>query len=257
MTDTTFTRRATLASLASLPLLSAPSLLLARSKFKDNDPVNFGPRSPSSFPVHGIDAARFQGQMNWKQVKRQGIQFAWLKATEGGDLLDPEFKGNWRAAKRAGVHLGAYHFYYFCTDPDTQAKWFIKNVPRLRGGMPPVLDLEWNPFSPTCTLRPPAKEVRRVANRFISIIERHYQTKVVVYTAPDFWERNTVARLKRDFWLRSTAQHVEKRYGVKGWRFWQYTATGVLNGVEKEIDLNCFNGSQAQFNQWLKARAVR
>ncbi len=253
----TLSSRAALTGLASLPMLSAPSLLLARSRFKDNDPVDFGARGPSSFPVHGIDAARFQGQMNWREIKRQGIQFAWLKATEGGDLLDPEFKGNWRAAKRAGIPVGAYHFYYFCTDPDTQAKNFIKNVPRLRGGMPPVLDLEWNPFSPTCVLRPPAKEVRRVANRFISIIERHYQTRVVVYTAPDFWERNDVARLKREFWLRSTAKHVEKRYGVKGWQFWQYTATGVLKGIEKEVDFNCFNGGKGQWNKWLKARAVR
>ena len=252
-----FSRRAALTGLASLPLLSAPSLLLARSKFKDNHPVDFGRRAPQSFAVHGIDAARFQGQMNWRLIKRQGIQFAWLKATEGGDLLDPEFKDNWRAAKRARVPVGAYHFYYFCTDPDTQAKWFIKNVPRLRGGMPPVLDLEWNPFSPTCTLRPPAAEVRRVANRFISIIERHYQTRVVVYTAPDFWERNKVAKLKRDLWLRSTANHVEKRYGTRNWQFWQYTATGVLDGIEKEVDLNCFNGTQGQFNKWRKARAVR
>ncbi|WP_375265910.1 GH25 family lysozyme [Planktotalea sp.] len=253
----TLTRRATLAGLVSVPLLATPSLLLARSTFRDNDPVNFGPRGPSSFPVHGIDAARFQGQMNWRQIRRQGIRFAWLKATEGGDLLDPEFKANWRAAKRARVPVGAYHFYYFCTDPDTQAKWFIKNVPRLRGGMPPVLDLEWNPFSPTCTLRPPAAEIRRVANRFIKIVERHYQTRVVVYTAPDFWESNDVARLKRDFWLRSTANHVEQRYRVRGWRFWQYTATGVLDGVEKEIDLNCFNGTEAQWKQWRDARAVR
>jgi lysozyme len=253
----TLSRRATLTGLASLPLLSAPSLLLARSTFKDRDPVDFGRRDPSSFPVHGIDAARFQGEMNWRKVKRQGIKFAWLKATEGGDLLDPVFKANWRAAKRAGVPVGAYHFYYFCTDPETQAKWFIKNVPRLRGGMPPVLDLEWNPFSPTCTLRPPAAEVRRLANRFINIVERHYQTKVVVYTAPDFWERNDVARLKRDFWLRSTAKHVEKRYNVRNWQFWQYTATGILDGIEKEVDLNCFNGSQAQWEQWRKARAVR
>lgn len=148
-------RRATLVSLASLPLLAAPSLIMARSRFYDRDSADFGRRSPFSFPVHGIDAARFQGQMNWRKVKRQGIQFAWLKATEGGDLLDPEFKANWRAAKRVGVPVGAYHFYYFCTDPETQANWYIKNVPRLRGEMPPVLDLEWNPFSPTCTLRAP------------------------------------------------------------------------------------------------------
>lgn len=68
--------RATLVSLASLHLLAAPSLIMARSRFYDRDPVVFGRRSPSSFPVHGIDAARFQGHMNWRKVKRQGIQFA-------------------------------------------------------------------------------------------------------------------------------------------------------------------------------------
>lgn len=253
----TLSRRATLIGIASLPLLATPSLLLARSKFKDLDPVDFGRRAPSTFPVHGIDAARFQGQIHWRKVKRQGVKFAWLKATEGGDLVDPEFKTNWRAAKRARVPVGAYHFYYFCTEPETQAKWFIKNVPRLRGGMPPVLDLEWNPFSPTCTLRPPASEVRDLANRFIRIVERHYRTKVVVYTAPEFWGHNNVAGLKRPLWLRSTAKHVEKRYNTRAWQFWQYTATGVLDGIEKEVDLNCFNGSHAQWKQWRKTHAVR
>ncbi|MEP5154674.1 GH25 family lysozyme [Planktotalea sp.] len=253
----TLTRRATLTGLASLPMLSAPSLVLARSKFNDNDPINFGRRGPATFPVHGIDAARFQGQMNWRQIRQEGVRFAWLKATEGGDLLDPEFKANWRAAKRARVPVGAYHFYYFCTDPDTQAKWFIKNVPRLRGGLPPVLDLEWNPFSPTCTLRPPAAEVRRVTKRFTDIVERHYQTRVVVYTALDFWEANNVAQYKRDFWLRSTAKHVEQRFTYRDWRFWQYTSTGVINGIEKEVDINCFNGTEAKWKSWLSSRSVR
>lgn len=252
----TISRRSVIANLASLPILSVPSLLLARSRFGDRDPVDFGRRAPSTFPVHGIDAARFQGQMNWKRIKREGVRFAWLKATEGGDLLDPEFKRNWRGAKRAGIPVGAYHFYYFCTDPETQAKWFIKNVPRLRGGMPPVLDLEWNPFSPTCTLRPPAREVRRLANRFIQIVEQHYGTKVVIYTAPDFWERNGVNQLDRDFWLRSTATHVEKRFNVTDWLFWQYSSTGIINGIEKEVDLNCFHGSQDQWETWRKANGV-
>lgn len=250
-------RRSMIAGAAALPLLSAPSLIHARSRFGDNDPVDFGPRGPHSFPVHGIDAARFQGAMDWRQIKGAGVEWAWLKATEGGDLLDPEFKKNWRAAKRAGVPVGAYHFYYFCTDPDTQARWFIKNVPRLRGGMPPVLDLEWNPFSPTCTLRPAASDVRKLAARWIEIVERHYRTPVVIYTTPDFWERNDIARLKREFWLRSTANHVETRYNTRNWKFWQYTATGVVPGIEKEVDLNCFNGSRADWRRWLQARAVR
>jgi lysozyme len=214
------TRRTTLLGLASMPLFSAPALLQARTNFGDSDPVNFGPRGPQSFPVHGIDAARFQGAMNWRQIKRAGVQFAWLKATEGGDLLDPEFKRNWRAARRARVPVGAYHFYYWCRDADSQARWFIKNVPRLRGGMPPVLDLEWNPFSPTCTHRPPVKTVQSEARRFIRILTQHYGTRPVIYCTPDFWSRNRVAELGGDFWLRSTSKHVETRYKTRDWRFW-------------------------------------
>ena len=145
----------------------------------------------------------------------------------------------------------------FARIPKHRPNGSSKTFRAVRGGLPPVLDLEWNPFSPTCTLRPPAAEVRRLANRFIQIVERHYKTKVVVYTTPDFWARNDVDRLERDFWLRSTAKHIEKRYNVNDWRFWQYTATGLLDGIEKEVDLNCFNGSQAQWNQWRKTRAVR
>lgn len=252
-----FDRRSTLAGLASLPMLSLPDVAKARIQAIDTAPINFGRRGPNSFPVHGIDAARFQGAINWRQVKRAGTKFAWLKATEGGDLLDPEFKKNWRAAKRSGVALGAYHFYYFCTEPEVQARWFIRNVPRIRGGMPPVLDLEWNPFSPTCTLRPPAAEVRQLAKRFMKIVEAHYRTKVVIYSTPDFWERNKVEKLNRDFWLRSTAKHVEKRYGTRNWQFWQYTATGVMDGIEKEVDLNCFNGTQSEWTAWRTARAVK
>lgn len=194
--------------------------------------------------------------MNWPRIRRQGIRFAWVKATEGGDLLDPQFGANWLEATRADIPIGAYHFYYFCTDPDTQAKWFIRNVPRLRGGMPPVLDLEWNPYSPTCTRRLPAREVLEVATRFIQIIERHYQTKVVVYTNPEFWLQNDVAALKREFWLRSTAKHVEKKYATSQWHFWQYTSTGILDGVDTSVDLNCFNGSRNTWSKWLRQRAV-
>lgn len=249
-------RRNALAGLASLPFLASPSPLSARSKFRDTHPVAFGDRGPASFPVHGIDAARFQGAMNWPQIGRQGLKFAWIKATEGGDLLDPQFQLHWAEAKRAGIPIGAYHFYYFCTDPETQAAWFIRNVPRVRGGMPPVLDLEWNPYSPTCTLRPSPREVRKVAKHFMQIVERHYRTKVVVYTTPEFWVQNDVARLRREFWLRSTARHVEQRYGTSNWHFWQYTSTGVLEGVENKVDLNCFNGSRASWETWLRKRAV-
>ena len=127
--------------------------------FTDVKPVDFKWKKPSHFPVHDIDAARFQKSVNWPQARRNGVNFAFIKATEGGDLLDTAFKSHWRGAGQAGVARGAYHFYYFCMTPEVQARWFIKNVPRSRGMLPLVLDMEWNPFSPTCAHRRPEASV--------------------------------------------------------------------------------------------------
>lgn len=263
-----WTRRNTLAAMSALALsacgsTSAPSLptLPRRSgrspRFDDSDPVAFNPRAPQSFPVHGVDAARFQGFADWSRVAATGVRFAWLKATEGGDRLDPEFQRYWRGTKAAGIPTGAYHFYYFCTAPEVQARWFIRNVPRETGGLPPVIDLEWNPFSPTCTLRPPAEEVRAVARRFMDILAGHYGQRPVIYCTPDFWETNDIRRLGGDVWLRSTAQTIPERYaGFRDWRFWQYSGTGLVDGVENPIDLNCFNGSSEDFANWRTRRSL-
>ncbi len=43
-----------------------------------------------------------------------GLRFAYVKATEGGDWTDPRFEKNWREARRAGLRVGAYHFFSFC-----------------------------------------------------------------------------------------------------------------------------------------------
>ena len=127
--------------------------------FDDAKPVDFKGQRPASFPVHGIDAARFEKSINWSKARRNGVNFAFIKATEGGDLLDSAFKSHWRGAGKAGVARGAYHFYYFCTTPEVQARWFIRNVPKTKCMLPPVLDMEWNPFSPTCAHRRPEVSV--------------------------------------------------------------------------------------------------
>ncbi len=228
----------------------------AEVRFGDRKPVKWRGRGPGAYPVHGIDVARFQGEIDWRRARAAGVSFAFIKATEGGDLLDPKFKEYWRGAKRAGVARGAYHFYYFCTKPEIQARWFIRNVPRARGALPPVLDMEWNPFSPTCAkVRPPAAEVRRQMKVFMDIVERHYGQRPIIYTTPQFYKDAGLHRIKHEeFWLRSTSKTLDQVYPGQPWRFWQYSGTGLIRGIEKEVDLNAFAGSAAQWRKWLRAR---
>ncbi|MCM2562941.1 glycoside hydrolase [Lutimaribacter sp. EGI FJ00015] len=222
----------------------------------DDNPVDWPGRTPRAYAVHGIDAARFQGVIDWRQVQAANIRFAFLKATEGGDRLDPMFGENLRRAQRVGVPVGAYHFYYFCTDPDTQARWFIRNVPRARIDLPPVLDLEWNPYSPSCTTRPDPAEVRRVATRFIARLTDHYGQRPIIYTTPDFWQTNQVARLGGEFWLRSVADHPSAVYPGARWTFWQYTGTGRVPGIDTPVDINAFAGDAQAWQNWLSRRRI-
>ena len=236
---------------------AAPGVLFAPN-FRDADPVDFANLKPSRYAVHGIDAARFQNSINWNVARANGVNFAFLKATEGGDLLDPKFKDHWRGAGRAGVWRGAYHFYYFCTAPEVQAQWFIRNVPRVSRSLPPVLDMEWNPFSPTCaTVRPPAREVQRQMRVWLRMVEAHYGQRPIIYTTPRFYEENNLRGFRGyEFWLRTTAKTPREAYPGQPWRFWQYSAIGIIDGISGEVDLNAFNGSRTDWNAWVASRAL-
>jgi lysozyme len=224
----------------------------------DTDPVRFVGRQPSTYAVRGMDAARFQTSVDWVRAKAVGIEFAFIKATEGGDLLDTKFKDHWQGAGRAGIKRGAYHFYYFCTSPEVQAEFFIQTVPRIRGTLPPVLDMEWNPFSPTCQRRPDAATVRAEMRRWMALVEAHYGQRPIIYTTPRFYRENGLSAFRNeDFWLRTTAKTPAETFPGQRWRFWQYTSTGTLPNTPGSIDINAFNGSTEAWESWLAARTIR
>ena len=220
-------------------------------KYADADPHPWKGRAPWQYPVHGLDVARFQGTISWFNVRDAGIKFAYIKATEGGDLLDPQFRENWRETRRVGIRRGAYHFYYFCRPAEDQARWFIRNVPRDGQALPHVLDMEWNPFSPTCTLRPDGAVVRAEARKFLDMLEAHYGKRPIIYTTPDFYDQTGIGQIKgTEFWLRSVADSVSNVYPGQSWRIWQYTGTGLVPGVIGEVDINVFNGTPEAWEAW-------
>ena len=224
------------------------------SNFGDTRPHGWAGRVPAHYQVHGIDAARYQGVIDFASARRAGISFAWLKGTEGGDRVDPAFARNLAGARQAGVPVGAYHFYYFCRPAAEQARWFITHVPRDPMALPPVLDMEWTPFSPTCTTRRDPDTIRDEARTFLRIVESHYGQRPIIYTTVDFWTDNQMWRLgDYPFWLRSVAAHPDDLYDGRHWTFWLYTSTGLVPGINGEVDINVFDGSASDWAAWLAA----
>ncbi|WP_313532293.1 GH25 family lysozyme [Shinella sp.] len=220
-------------------------------QFRDAKPINFGKRAPKNYQVHGVDVSRWQGDIDWMKLRTQGANFAFIKATDGGDHLDPMFQKNWRLAKEAGIRRGAYHFFYWCRVASSQAEWFIRNVPRDPDALPPVIDAEYNGDSACKARLSRAKYVEKI-KVFAEMLERHYGKRPIIYTAPDFYEDNLSGELTQyPFWLRSVAAHPSKRYPNRRWTFWQYSGSGLSHGVSGKIDLNVFAGSENDWHNWL------
>lgn len=233
----------------------APFAAAVRSpRFEDRRPVEWPARTPWHYEIHGTDVSRYQTDVDWEAARDSGISFVFIKATEGGDMLDPMFQRHWRGAAQAGVPRSAYHFFYFCRPAIEQARWFIQNVPRDASAMPHVLDMEWNHLSPTCRLRPPADEVQSEMKIFLDALERHYGKRPIIYTTVDFYSDNRLHQFRGyDYWLRSVAAHPVARYPGESYRFWQYTGTGIVPGIRGDADINVFNGSAAQWQEWLRS----
>ncbi len=223
----------------------------ARS-LKDHKPHN-GVTRAHSMPIQGIDVSYYQGEIDWPKVREAGIHFAFIKATEGGNHLDPKFLDNWHAAKRAGLARGAYHFIYWCRAADEQAEWFVRNVPRDPDALPPVLDLEWNSLSKTC----PGKLSRERALKKIKIIldamEEHTGKRPIIYTDPAFHRDVLQGELRSyHFWLRSVAAEPNEIYRKRSWAFWQFTTTGSVPGIDGKVDRNIYNGTSGDWDGVLK-----
>src|SRR5687767_1386258 len=107
--------------------------------------------SDSEFPVQGIDVSHHQGRIQWPLLKSQGVDFVYIKASEGGDFRDPMFAANLKGAADSDIRRGAYHFFTLCRPGAVQAGNFISVVGKASDLLPPAVDLE---FGGNCAARP-------------------------------------------------------------------------------------------------------
>ena len=207
-----------------------------------------------ALPIHGIDVSKWQGRIDWASVRESGTQFAFIKATEGGDHFDPRFLENWVGAKKAGLPRGAYHFMFWCRPAEQQAAWFRKIVPADPGAMPPVLDVEWNGESKLCPGKLSRPKALAMIRTMLHAMELHTGKRPIIYTDITFHEDVLTGELlEYPHWVRSTAAEPHMRYNDRRWTMWQYTTTGRVPGITGAVDRNAFYGSEDEWLSFLKS----
>ncbi|WP_407288896.1 lysozyme [Streptomyces sp. BP-8] len=204
------------------------------------------PQATHSKAVSGVDVSSHNHHVSWSALRKSGVRFAYVKATEGNNYTNPYFAHQYRGSYSAGMIHGAYHFAL----PDhssgsTQARYFADH-----GGdwsrdgrtLPGALDMEYNPYGATCY----GKSSRAMVNWIQDFVETYREETgrdAVIYTSTNWWKRCTGNSGRfghsNPLWV--------PRYGSSvgalpaGWRYhsiWQHTSSGHPVG-----DRNRFNGS--------------
>ncbi|WP_228389827.1 GH25 family lysozyme [Streptomyces smaragdinus] len=198
----------------------------------------------------GIDVSNWQGAINWSSVRGAGIEFAWMKATEGTTYKDPRFNANYLGAYNAGVIRGAYHF----ARPDVsggaaQADYFASNGgawSRDNRTLPGVLDIEGSCYGKS------AAAMQTWILDFYNRYKARTGRDVVIYTSPSWWNTCTGGwsgmASRSPLWVAhwTSAASPSIPAGFPYWTVWQYSSTGSVSGISGAVDRDRFNGDRTR-----------
>jgi lysozyme len=206
--------------------------------------------TPNAVSDSGIDVSRRQGFIDWSAVAAAGIQFVFIKATEGQSVVDPRFRDNWAGAKSAGILRGAYHFFRPAIPPRAQADNFLTLLQDVdTADLAPVVDLELRKLGGNDAWDAiPLSQRSGLAVEWLTAVEQALGRRPMVYLSPSFALEKlggATALGAYPLWIAHYTANPQPRVppAWSDWTFWQYTERGTVSGIAGAVDRNRFNGS--------------
>lgn len=199
------------------------------------------------YPVAGIDVSKHNGKIDFEKVRDADYQFVFIKASEGKTYRDEAFDSNYKAAREAGLEVGAYHFFRKNRSGREQADNFLTAIRGKQFDLPLVIDLEddWGNGATTSA----ETAMQRVIEMIKCLKDKGYQ--VMIYTNLDGYNKYYKDMLTDcDLWLCSFTSP-ELRAGI-GHRIQQFSHEGSVDGIDGEVDLNVFVGSKREWRSYLQ-----
>lgn len=196
----------------------------------------------SRYEVRGIDISAHNGPIDFERIRNEGIDFVFMKASEGSGFKDVAFFDNYRNARKAGLKVGAYHFFRFDVPGHMQSLNYLNSIRGRHLDFPLVIDLEeWgNPRGVSTDLIVSRLEA------FLAHVELSGHP-IMIYTNKRGYERFIKNRFENyPLWICSFTPLTPD----VNWIFWQYSHSGRLKGAKGNVDLNVFNGNRQQWLEW-------
>ena len=139
--------------------------------------------------IHGIDISHYQKDVFWEVVgENTKITYVYIKATEGGDRIDPKYERNIELAHQYGLKVGSYHFFRPKTELKKQLENFKTQCRPVDQDLIPMIDVETKSGLST-------EEFCDSLAKFLALVEEAYKQKPLLYTFTNFYNAHLIGKL--------------------------------------------------------------
>lgn len=185
----------------------------------------------------GIDISEFQGEIDFEEVRRSGIEAVYIRAG-AGEYTDEYFAENYERAKAAGLKIGFYHYVTARSVEEgrRQARFFASLAAGREPDMRLAMDFEY--FGSLSV-----SQINAISEAYLDELTALTKREAVIYSDLSN-ARNIFSRALAEKYPLWAAQYGADEPSANGkWREWvgfQYTDEGRVGGIYGNVDRNIF-----------------
>ena len=202
----------------------------------------------------GIDVSNHNGTIDWKTVKQDGVNFAFIRVGfrgygTGAVVEDDKFKENITNALANNISCGVYFYSQAINENEaiSEADFTVGKLQSYgvleRLKLPIVIDTEFTDVGIGRADSLTREQRTKVVKAFAERIKQHGYTPMI-YASRDFlyFSLNMNELSSYDVWLAhytSTDDPMNHQSNYNGpYKVWQYTSKGRVNGISGNVDKN-------------------
>lgn len=191
----------------------------------------------------GIDVSKYQGKIDWEKVAGDDVEYAFIRLgirgyTEGEILEDDTFEKNINGALDNDIDVGVYFFTQATSveEAEEEAQYVLDAIEPYSVKYPVVLDIEAVSNSKARTNDLTKEERTEYCITFCETIRDAGYTPMIYGNLKTFMLMLDLEQLEEyDKWI---AYYSDEIYYPYAFKVWQYSDTGVVDGISGNVDLN-------------------
>ncbi len=234
-TTTTTTKKPVTTTTTTTTTKKVTTATVTTTTVKTNPPVTttLPPVKKNSF---GIDVSQWQGDIDWKKVKNDGIEFAIIRAGYGKELdqKDLKFDVNVKGAQAVGIPCGAYWYSYATTveGAKKEAETCYQCIKNYQFKYPIFFDIE-DPSQMSLS----AAQISAIIETFcMTLRDKGYYVGLYSYANLLNTKVYSAVLDKYDVWVAHCG--VTEPAFDRPYTMWQFDFQGKVNGINGDVDLD-------------------